>query len=450
MQSEKKENQFCTFNPSRRRFINTLGTLAASSFLIPRFSHADKKHTLRILQWNHFVPEFDHWFDNTFIKNWSDEHDTEVIIDRVGMTSLNSRANAEISRGSGHDLFMFLRPPSTYEDQVIDHKEIYEECSRRYGKPNDIAIKSTYNPKTNKYFGFSDSYVPDPVNYRTDLWDDVGVSPDSWDNIRRGGSEIFKRHGIPIGLGLAPELDSNMALRSLLHSFGASVQSKDGIPILHSKQTLDALKFAKALFQDAMTEEVLAWDPSSNNRMMLAGNGSLTLNAISITRTGETQKIPLADKISLAPAAAGPARRIGLIHLMHVYTIWKFAQNIDGAKQFLVDYLGQFRSAFMASKFYNFPCFPDTVPDIAQLIADDPTATPRDKYSILADVQDWTTALGYPGFANAVEDETFSNWVISDMFATAARGKATPEEAMKTANAKVRAIHNKWLQQGKV
>src|SRR5581483_9137045 len=35
------------------------------------------------------------------------------------------------------------------------HKDVYAECEKKYGKPIDLAIKSTYNPKTKKYFGFS-------------------------------------------------------------------------------------------------------------------------------------------------------------------------------------------------------------------------------------------------------------------------------------------------------
>jgi multiple sugar transport system substrate-binding protein len=438
---------------SRRQFVKRSSTVAAAgicSFLIPRFAHAHKKKRLRILQWNHFVPEFDQWFKDVYIKKWSDVNDTEVIIDNVGMTSLNSRANAEIKAGKGHDLFMFLRPPPMYEDFVIDHREIYEECQRRHGRPSDIALKSTYNPKTRKYYGFSDSYVPDPVNYRKDLWDDVGVFPESWDNILEGGTKIYKKHGIPLGLGLAPELDSNMGLRSIMHSFGSSVQDEEGRIILHSPRTIEAVKFVKALYENAMTEEVLTWDPSSNNRMMLSGQGSLALNAISITRTGETQKIPVAKDIWLAEAAQGPARRIGLIHLMHVYVIWKFAKNIDGAKQFLVDYLSYFRDAFLASKFYNIPCFPQTVPDLKSLVNLDSVATPNDKYAMLADVPKWTTAVGYPGYSNAVIDETFSNWVISSMFAEAARGRMTPEDAVKTAHSKTLDIYNKWQARGKI
>lgn len=436
--------------PSRRKFLGVAGTTFASSFIIPKFAHAQKKHRLTILQWNHFVPQFDLWFDQVFVKQWGEANDTEVIIDRVGMTSLSSRAQAEVQRGRGHDLFMFLRPPPTYEDYVIDHAEIYQECERYVGKPNQIAVNSTYNPATGKYFGFSDSYVPDPINYRKDLWDDVGVFPDSWDNIRKGGIAILKKHKIPLGLGLASELDSNMGLRSLLHSFGASVHDEESKIVLDSPETLEAVKFMRSLYKEAMTEEVLSWDPSSNNRMMLAGHGSLTLNAISITRTGEAQKIPLSNQIHLAPSAQGPVRQIGVYHLMHAYVIWKFARNIDGAKQFLVDYVKNFRDAFQASGFYNFPCFPDTVPDLKSLVTIDDNAIPSNKYGILSGAGDWTTALGYPGTANAVIDEVFSEWVVSDMFASAARDRSSPEQAVKIAAAKASKIYDKWKFAGKV
>lgn len=447
---KNKNSSTAIVSPQRRKFIIKTGAAIAGSFLIPRFAHAEKKYRLRILQWNHFVPEFDRWFDDVFARQWGDANDTEVIIDRVGMSSLNSRALAEVRRGRGHDLFMFLRPPPSYEDHVIDHAEIYQECERYAGKPNEIAIRSTYNPRTKRYFGFSDSYVPDPVNFRKDLWDDVGVYPDSWDNIRKGGAAIYKKHKIPVGLGLAPELDSNMGLRSLLASFGASVQDENGLPVLNSPQTIEAVKYMRALYNEAMTEEVFSWDPSSNNRMLLAGHGSLTLNAISITRTGESQKIPLADQIMLAPPAGGPVQQIGLYHLMHAYVIWKFAMNKDGAKQFLVDYVKNFRDAFLASGFYNFPCFPDTVPDLNSLIARDSNAKPDNKYSILSDVVKSTTSMGYPGYANAFVDETFSQWIISDMFSSAVRGRMSPEDAVRVAAGKVASIHSKWKAAGKV
>jgi multiple sugar transport system substrate-binding protein len=193
-----------------------------------------------------------------------------------------------------------------------------------------------------------------------------------------------------------------------------------------------------------MTPEVLAWDPSSNNRQMLAGRSSLVLNAISITRTGENDKLPTHQKIALAKAANGPVRRIGLEHVMDCYVIWKFSDNIDGAKKFLVDYIDNFKQGFMASEFYNVPCFAKTVPELKQIISNDPKAVPADKYAVLSDVLDWATNVGYPGYSNAAIDESFNTWVINTMFAEAATGAETPENALKRAEAKMKAIWAKW------
>src|SRR5205814_6482848 len=66
-------------------------------------------------------------------------------------------------------------PTPFYEEQTVDMKDVYAECEKKYGKPIDLAVKSTYNPKTKKYFGFSPSFTPDPINWRKDLWDEVGV-----------------------------------------------------------------------------------------------------------------------------------------------------------------------------------------------------------------------------------------------------------------------------------
>ena len=437
---------------TRRRVLHVAGAAGLVAGLAPpliRPAHAAKK-VLKIMQWNHFVPAFDEWFNKTYIKEWGERNDTEVIVTNVGMTSIESRAAAEISKKQGHDLCMFLSPPASYEDQVIDHKDIYAECERKYGKPLEIATKSTYNPITKKYFGFSDSYVPDPVNYRKDLWDDVGLKPDSWDSIRDGGRKIKEKHGIPVGIGMSNELDSSMALRSILLSFGGSEQGADGQPSLKSKNALEALKYAKALYTETMTDEIFSWDASSNNRLMLAGKGSLTLNAISVTRTGESEKIPVANKIFLGRPARGPAAQLGVMHLMNAYVIWKFARNIGGAQKFLVDLAGKSRDTFLASGFYNFPTYPQLVPDLKQLVANDTKATPSDKYAIFMDADKWTVNVGYPGYANAAIDEIWKDWLIPKMFADAASGRLTPEAALDLYSEQATQIFKKWRAQKKV
>jgi len=434
---------------SRRDLIKA-GAFAAtgwsSGLLIPKYASGEKKPAkkLRIAQWSHFVPGFDKWFNTEYTREWGEKNDTEVTVDNIAAAAVNSRGAAEASARSGHDIFMFTSPPASHEDSVIDHREIYEECERKYGKPIQLAIKSTYNPKTKKYFGFADSFAPDPLNYRSDLWGEAGVQPDSWDDIRRGGKKIRDKTGIPVGIGLSPEVDTAMAMRAILFSFGGSEQDENNQLVLNSKNTLEAVKFVKALYQETMTPEVLAWDPASNNRAMLAGKASLVLNAISITREAENNAMPIGEKILLAKAAQGPVRRMGLEHLMNVYVVWKFAQNIEGAKKFLVDYIGNFNRAFRASEFYNFPCFWNQVPDLPKLLARDAKGKPPDKYAVLADSLDWATNVGYPGYATAAIDEVFGTWVLNTMFAQASTGALSPEDAVKEAEGKCKRIWAKW------
>jgi multiple sugar transport system substrate-binding protein len=389
-------------------------------------------------------------FSGSTSSEWGAKNDTQVIVDNIGLAGLNARAAAEASAQKGHDLFLFLWPKPDMEDQVIDHKEIYDECIKNVGKPIDLAIKSTYNPKTGKYYGFSDSFVPDPVNYRKDLWDSVGMYPDTWDDVRVGGAKIKKKHNIPVGIGLASEIDTNMAMRAIMYSFGSSVHDEQGNVVLNSKETLEAIKFVKALYNETMTPEVFTWDASANNRFMISGKGSLACNAISITRTAEKIAPEMEKKIWLAKAPKGPVRRMGLEHVMNVYVIWKFAENIEGAKKFLIDYVSSFKTAFLASEYYNFPCFAKTVPDLKELVAHDKKAQPPDKYKVLEDVLDWATNVGFPGYANAAISEIFSTWVISTMFGRAASGHLSPEDALKAADNRVQAVFKKWRAKGVV
>ena len=160
---------------SRRDFIKIAGAggIAAGAlgpaFLFPERAAAQQK-TLKILQWSHFVPAYDTWFDGTFAKQWGEKHNTNVVVDHINLVDLNTRAASEAQAKKGHDLFMFLSPPAAYENQVIDMSHVYQEVEKKHGKKIDLAHKSTYNPKTKKYYAFSDSYAPDPGNWRKDLW----------------------------------------------------------------------------------------------------------------------------------------------------------------------------------------------------------------------------------------------------------------------------------------
>ena len=437
---------------SRRRFLKATAATALAAGTGPAIvipGRAQQK-TLKILKWKHFVPAYDSWFNDIYIKEWGEKNDTKVIVDSVGLGDLSSRATAESKAQQGHDLVLLLTPAPVYEDSVIDHREIFEETVDRYGNVLDPAYKSCYNPTTKKYFSFCTNLLPALLTYRKDLWDAVGVAPDSWDDVRRGGGRIKLLNDQPVGISLAPEHNSEHSLRAIMYSFGSSVQDEAGNPNLKSKQTLEAIKYVKTLFEEAMPEDVLNWNAVSNNRFMLSAEGCLTLDTISIVRAAESKEMPAGNNLRLAKLPQGPAGRLGPAFGIDGYIIWKFADNVEGAKQFLVDIVGSSRMAFEASGFQHMPSFPGAVPDLEKLVTGDSNAATPDQYGLLTHVGEWATNVGYPGFANAAVGEIVNTHLISIMFAQAATGTLTPEQALDQADQEVKQIFQKWKARGKV
>jgi multiple sugar transport system substrate-binding protein len=112
--------------------------------------------------------------------------------------------------------------------------------------------------------------------------------------------------------------------------------------------------------------------------------------------------------------------------------------------------IGHSRERFLTSRFYILPTFPQTVPDMPQLLASDSAAKPPDKYKILAGALDWITNYGYPGYENPAIGEIYNSHLITTMFASVASAKMTPEEALTQADQEVRKIFRKWQDLGKI
>ena len=130
--------------------------------IVPARARVAQK-TLRILQWKHFVPEYDQWFDNVFAKAWGRKHDTRVLINHVPLEQIHTRAGAEIKARKGHDLIMFTSSPARYEKYAINHAEVHEEV---WGKQGQVNSWATTQPTTR---GRSDSSLSRTRTYPHDF-----------------------------------------------------------------------------------------------------------------------------------------------------------------------------------------------------------------------------------------------------------------------------------------
>ena len=104
---------------------------------------------------------------------------------------------------------------------------------------------------------------------------------------------------------------------------------------IDSKETREALQFAKALYDEGMTAEVFSWDDASDNRYLASGVASWIHDAISAFRTTEDTNPDVFKNTYMLPEAAGPGGLRENVADANVYAIWKFSKNAAAAKEYL-------------------------------------------------------------------------------------------------------------------
>ncbi|HEY3792444.1 MAG TPA: extracellular solute-binding protein [Bradyrhizobium sp.] len=435
---------------TRRRFLKQASLTVAAAGAAPLISApfvtralADTK-ALSIVQWSHFVPEYDKWFDD-FAKSWGEKNKIAVTVDHIPVQNIPARAAAEASAGSGHDLFGFNGAGGAhlYRKFFVDVADLVKETEKKYGKVSVIGKQLGYNADDGTWCAFPDYYINFPGMYQKSLWDEVGILPDTWDNLRIGGAKL-KAKGHPVGISLGHSNDPSTTWRGLLWSYGAAIQDEAGKNIvLNSKEAVEAVKAATALYKEAMTSDVLSWNDSSNNQYIDSGVASYIVNPISAYRTAQKLNKKLADDIYVMEPPKGPVRHI-MGAASEFYGIWKFAKNKEAAIEFLKYYAEHWPEAFKASEGYNNPCFANLVPKPMPILSDDPTSTPRDKLKVLQDSDRWSAIPGYPGPATPATDEIYYAFIVNDMMAKAAAGQLSAEDSVKWATQQCEAIFKKW------
>ena len=305
---------------SRRDFLRKAGTagvlLGSGSALLSACSTATgvgsgsqtsaSKGTIKILLWSHFVPRYDTWYD-PWAKKWGEQNGVNVVVDHINQADLAARTAAEFAAGAGHDMIEWLTPASAYEPSVHDLTDVVKQAEAKYGSQTSFCKLSSFNPHTRKYYAFCHTWTPDPGDYRKGLWTKAGLpnGPLTYADLLTGGTDIDHKQHVRMGIGMSPEVDSNMAARALIWSYGGSTQDAQGKVVLNSPETVDAVAYMVRLFKQAMTDEVFSWTAASNNQGLVAGQLSYILNSISAYRTAQTTSASVADDIFFVPASRG-------------------------------------------------------------------------------------------------------------------------------------------------
>src|SRR5262245_40151717 len=172
-------------NPKgRRQFLK--GALASATglgaMLAARRAPAQQKGgVLRILQWSHFVPAYDVWFDK-FVKDWGAKSGVQVRVDRIPHLELPSRIAAEFAAGSGHDLIYFVGTILTglYYKNLVDLSDVVDKIGQKWGGwlPSADPIARVEG----RWHALPDFYIVAPMLWRKDLFEQSGLKPpDTWE-----------------------------------------------------------------------------------------------------------------------------------------------------------------------------------------------------------------------------------------------------------------------------
>jgi multiple sugar transport system substrate-binding protein len=393
---------------------------------------------LSILQWSHFVPDFDTYLDG-WAKTWGAKNGVTVTIDRIPQADLPARFASEVAAKSGHDLVAHFANglPALFTSSLVDITDICDRAANKYGGwlPAGEAIGKVGG----KWYGYPDFLVPFLSAWRTDFWKTAGFTADhltQWQELIDNAPKL-KAAGNPIGAAVSQTSDSEHTWRSLMWSHGAYEFSKDGKTVaIDSPETRTVLNMAKTLFTNEEAA-VLSWADVDNNTYLQSGKGAWIYNPISAYRTIEAQNPALAKNINIDLPLKGTKDQIASIQFT-VYGIWNFSKNIDAARQFLIDYSDDWTAQFTASKGYNNPFLKAHLTKPMPVLGSDP------KLSHLQDVPNFVQPVGYPGPSSQAAYDALNTHTVTDMFTAYCTGKSTADVAIQDAVKRLQASLTKF------
>lgn len=413
---------------------------------------------ISLLQWSHFVPQYDTWIDE-FAPAWGDSVGVDMSVEHISFTELFPTLTAAIDAGEGPTIVELVIGGSLFVEGVHDLTDLNMQAQELFGEQIGTCKANSFLPATGRYYGFCHGWIPDPGDYNKTLWTEAGFpdGPSTWEELREGGNFIRDELGVPMGIGLSPEIDSEMAARAIIWSFGGSVQDENENIVINSPEVIEAVEFMASLYEDTMTEEVFAWGAASNNQGLIAGELSYILNSISAYRSLQKIDPEAADEIFFTQALKGPrGDQHASAHVWQIYVIPNYVEGaeLEAAKAFILHHTANYSQAVFNSELYNFPAFKSTVPELYEeggwLDVDPFGSRPNDKLKVLGTAENWVTHLGYPGPANPAIVRVYAQRIISNMMAQVAKGEKTAAEAVAEAEAQITPIFEEWRARGYV
>jgi multiple sugar transport system substrate-binding protein len=408
--------------------------LAAPMMFVRKATAQSGERVLRVVQWKHFVPDYDKYFNDVFAKEFGEKHKCKVEVDYVGTADLPTAIAADISRGGGHDVFHLNGTGAALYDHVlVDVSDVANRLSKEFGGwlPNAQSIGVVKG----KWLAIPSWYIAYPYIINGGYFKEAGeayTDKTSYHDLLRAGVKL-KKAGHPVGIPYSQTPDANDNILPMMWAFKAYMFDQAGNIAFRKKEIVEVLKFGAELFQQTMTDEVLSWDDSSNNRFIASGKGAVVSNPISAYRTAAKDNPDVYRNLDIVKTPLGiGGTRVNYGRTMS-YGIYSFSKQQDLGKEFLYEMNHEALRGMEASTGYNNPFLNGLYKKPMPVIGHEP------KLELLQDFYKDVRFIGFPGPMTKTATAMYAKFIVPTMFAEVAKGK-NPRAAMEDAEKKLRAI----------
>ncbi|HZK90926.1 MAG TPA: extracellular solute-binding protein [Stellaceae bacterium] len=396
-----------------------------------------QEQTLHWVRWSDFVPASDMVLKGPITDECKKALGIKLQLETINGNDIQARITSAIQSGNGPDIIMGLANwPQLYATSLADVSDVTDEIGKAGGGYYDLCKTiATYG---GKWIGVPWAVGGGLVAYRKSWLAEVGFDgkfPATWDEYRTAGQKL-KKAGHPYGQTAGHTFgDAPGWWYPYLWSWGGKEVEADGkTVVLNTKETVESVKFAVALWKETMDEGGLAWDDTSNNRAFLSGTISATNNGASIYI--EAKKKPDSYQTDKGEPmfkdilhASIPSNVGAHFNEPGPFTdmVMGYSKNQKMAKDFLkwVHTKPVFEEWFTSQQGYTAGATKDYENDPVWNV--DPVLAP------FKEIPKTGRMVGYAGPPSQKAAEVRTKYIIVDMYAKAIQGTAA-EESVKAAH----------------
>ena len=392
---------------------------------------------LTLLRWKRFTQGEEDAFMK-IVENFKNDCGVTVNVQSESLDDVQPKASVAANVGQGPDIIWGLYSlPHLFPDKLVPVTDLAQMLGEKYGGWVDAAV--TYGTRAD-----SDEWIAIPVavngnyiNYRKSALEKAGIEkfPETTDEFLEAAKKL-KEAGMPLGMALGHASgDGNAWVHWALWSHGGALVNENDEVVINSPETRAAVEYVKELHQ-YMVPGVASWNDSNNNKAFLAGEIGMTNNGPSIYPAAKNEGLTeIAEDIDHAYWPIGPVGKPTEFHIAYPMMIFEYTKYPNAAKGF-IEYLFQ-------PEQYNMwleGAIAYLTPPLEQF-ADNKVFTDDPKLSVFKDAAKRTLTAGYPGSVGEKAASALAEFIVLDMFANAATGNMSVDDAITQAERQAKRIY---------